>query len=101
MLNAASYTTKELIHYASIDERYAPLLAERLAKEGSLPDDDELIETQQMLEEAQCAALDNGTKILWVKAIDDVIDLLDIGNKEDAISHLEKLRASIDDHDHA
>lgn len=34
MLPANCYTTQELADYASIDDRFKPLLAERIAKEG-------------------------------------------------------------------
>lgn len=74
LLNPNAYTTSELIHYAGIDDRYKPMLADRIAQEGLPEDADCDCEEPEFFDET--AILLRDTQRDWLKKLEEVIATL-------------------------
>lgn len=78
MLNENAYTTEELIHYAGLDDRYKPLLAERIARDG-LPEsvtDEEVAELEETIEELRGQVLRSRKQEDWLDDLDEAIEAI-------------------------
>lgn len=77
MLNENAYTTKELIHYAGVDDRFKPLLADRVARDGMPePDTTELDDARREIADLHENALLSNEKDRWLIALESAIDSL-------------------------
>lgn len=86
MLHENAYTTEELIHYAGIDDRYKPLLADRLARDGMPePDTDEVDELSREIEELRPNVLDSVDQERWLDALDVAIEAVDDATAQEDI----------------
>lgn len=101
MLDANCYTTEELIHYAGIDDRFKPMLADRIAREG-LPECDDCPELEEeILNES--AQFTRETKLDWLSTLDTVLSVLEAHQDDfsEVFKLLEELHDDIDSHETA
>lgn len=93
-LNSAAYTLEELIHYASIDDSFKPMLADRVIRDG-LPEKEECdCADNDFVDEV--ALLMRDTQREWLQKITDVIAILE-ANPDVSSTTIEKLNDLFDD----
>ena len=96
-MNPSMYTTDELMYYASIDSRYAPLLAARMTEPGEQSHQQQLSRAEEIINEMQdeinvleekvrdeeYAKLSKYEHNMWVKMLEEIEDNIGVLLKND------------------